>query len=261
MKLPVWSLSVLVTMADKNAADGAMRLILERNRKQEDDEFQEWYAALLTLPEDYRRELKEGWLADVELQPLRWMNLGLTLIQSPKVLERVQLADGVQGPALSAILLYPIFQSGTEVFLKGMWLCQYADCRLFDSSSYVSCMRRDEIRKELQKTLGHDLLHIITALQEIPQYKAEETLSRFLNGLGALVRRDYYPALIADVRRDAWAFVRYPKRFYDDNRKEGAADNYSRYSPQPFIERLFRKAERRIDELWGLGSGLSAKQR
>lgn len=140
-----------------------------------------------------------------------------------------------------------------------MWLCRYADCRSFDSSSYVPPERRDEIGKELQKALGHDLLHIIEALQRIPEYKIDETLSRFLKALGALVRRDYFPALIADAKRDAWAFVRYPKRFYNDNLGEGAADSYNSYSPQPFIERLFREAEQRADELWGLRSGLAAK--
>lgn len=73
-------------MGDENLADGVMGLIQERNRLQEEKEFQQWYAELLSLPEDCKRELKEGWIADVELQPLRWMNLGLTLIQSPKVM-------------------------------------------------------------------------------------------------------------------------------------------------------------------------------
>jgi hypothetical protein len=121
-------------------------------------------------------------------------------------------------------------------------------------------VRRDEVSKELQKTLGHDLIQVIEALQEIPEYNSDETLSQFLGALGALVRRDYFPALIADAKRDAWAFVRYPKRFYNDNLGKGAADSYNSYSPQPFIERLFRDAELRVDELWGLHSGLAAKR-
>src|ERR1044071_5886671 len=125
-------------MADEKLADSVTRSIREQNLAEEEEQYRDWHAALLMLPETYKRKLKDGWIADVELQPLRWMQLGLTLIQSPKVLAYVQLSDGVRGPALSSFLPYSIFQAGTETFLKGMWLCRYEDCRLLHYDSYVA---------------------------------------------------------------------------------------------------------------------------
>lgn len=245
-------------MARENIADDVMRLIEEQNRQQEEEEFQEWYAALLAVPEDYKRELKEGWIADVELQPLRWMNLGLTLLQSAKVTRYAQLPNGVQGPPLGSYLPYPVFQAGAEIFLKGMWLCQDEDCRLCDASFFVESPRRDEILDKLKNTLGHDLLRIIKLLRGIPEYQSDQALSDFLRTASALVRRDYFPIFKAD-RGNKWAFARYPKRFYDESRKEGSADSYNSYSPAPFLGRLFREAAERVDELWGLRADLAAK--
>lgn len=247
-------------MAHENLANDVMRLIQEQNRLREEEEFQEWYAALLVLPQDYKRELINGWMADVELQPLRWMDLGLTLLQSAKVTAYAQLANGVQGPPLNSFLPYPIFQSGAEIFLKGMWLCHHRECRLFDHSSYMEPANREKYLKELKDDLGHNLLKIIEALHGIPEYQTHEALLHFLKAVGSLVRRDYFPVFKADAKGSNWAYARYPKRFYYDNGKEGAADSWHRYSPQPFIERLFREAEERIDEFWELHAGLAAKR-
>ncbi|MBA2242929.1 MAG: hypothetical protein H0W04_08590 [Chthoniobacterales bacterium] len=244
-------------------ADGVMRFIQEQNRLEEEKEYQDWHAALLALPEDYKREMKEGLTADIELQPLRWMDLGITLIQSPKVTAYVQLSHGLQGPPLSSYLPYPTFQAGTEIFLKGMYLCRYEDCRLFDHSSYVCPLRREAIVEELKSTsLAHNLLKCIAELEQIPEYRADEAVSRFLRAVGALIRRDYFPAFRPDNDKQ-WSIARYPKRFYNDKSKTGAADSYQRYSdsPPPFIDRLFLEAEQRVDELWGLHSGLAAKRR
>ncbi len=98
-------------MADEILADAVMRLIQDQNQLEEEKEYRAWYAALLLLREDYKREPKKEWTADLELQPLRWMQLGLTLIQSPKITAYVQLANGVQGPPLSSFLPYPVFQA------------------------------------------------------------------------------------------------------------------------------------------------------
>lgn len=250
-------------MADENLGDGVIKLIQERNRLQEEEEFQLWYASLLAFPEDCRREMKEGLTADIELQPLRWMDLGITLIQSSKVTAYVQLSHGLQGPPLSSYLPYPTFQAGTEIFLKGMYLCRYEDCRLFDDSSYVCSLRREAIVEELKSTrLGHNLLKCIAELEQIPEYRADEAVWGFLRALGALIRRDYFPAFRPENNKQ-WSIARYPKRFYNDKSETGAADSYQRYSdsPPPFIERLFRDAQQRVDGLWELQSGLAAKRR
>lgn len=247
-------------MADESLADGVMRLIQEQSQLEEEKEYQNWYAALLALPEDYKREMREGLTADIELQPLRWMQLGLTLIQSPKVTAYVQLADGVQGPPLSSFLPYPIFQAGAETFLKGMWLCRYGDCRLLGHNSYMGPARRGELFKELRNKLGHNLLQIIESLRGIHEYQADETSSDFLKAIRALICRDYFPAFKADARGSEWASARYPKRFYNDNAGQAGADSFSHYPSQPFVERLFRDAQQGVDDLWGLHTGLAVHE-
>ncbi|MBA2433829.1 MAG: hypothetical protein H0V54_01865 [Chthoniobacterales bacterium] len=245
-------------MADEILADAVMRLIQDQNQLEEEKEYRAWYAALLLLREDYKREPKKEWTADLELQPLRWMQLGLTLIQSPKITAYVQLANGVQGPPLSSFLPYPVFQAGAEIFLKGMWLCRYEDCRLLGHNSYIGPARRGEVFKELRNKLGHNLLQIIELLRGIREYQADETSSDFLKAIRALICRDYFPAFQADARGSEWASARYPKRFYNDEAGQAGADSFSHYPSQPFVERLFREAQQGVDDLWGLKAGLSS---
>lgn len=245
-------------MADENLSDAVMEIILERNRRQEEEAFQQWHADLLTFPKEGRRQMKKGLIADVEFQPLRWMSLGITLIQSPKIAARVQLSHGLEGPPLSSYLPYPTFQAGAEIFLKGMYLCRYEDCRLSNDSYYICPLRRDQVVEELKfAKLGHNLLKCIAELEQISEYRDDEMLGHFLKVLRALIRRDYFPAFRPDNDKQ-WAIARYPKRFYNDKAKAAKAESYQRYSdaPPPFIERLFREAEQRVDELWGLRSGL-----
>lgn len=249
----------MVRMADENLPNDLLERIREQNRQREEKEFQQWYAELLSTPADYQRELKDGWTADVEVQPLRWMDLGLTLIESPKVVAYLQLAGGIRGEPLSSFLPYPIFQAGAEIFLKGMWLCQYQDCRLCHSSAFVPQARRDEVLNELKKKLGHDLLRIVDLLARVPSYQHDQALSEFLRVIGSLVRRDYFPVFNAD-RGNKWAFARYPKRFYMEIRKEGASDSYNSYSPAAFLARLFREAQERLDDVWQLRASLAKRR-
>ena len=243
-------------MGDKALPERLIELIQEDNRQEEEQEFQQWHAALISVPADYKRELKDGWIADIEIQPLRWMDLGLTLIESPKVMEYLQLAGGIQGGPLSSFLPYPVFQAGAEIFLKGMWLCQYDDCRQCHSARFVEPGRRDEVLDELKRKLGHDLLRIIDLLERVPSYQHDQALSEFLMAVSSLIRRDYFPVFSAD-RGNKWAFARYPKRFFMETDKEAAADSYNSYSPAPFVARLFREAQERLDELWQLRASLA----
>ncbi len=182
-------------MAHENILNGVLQVIQQQDRQQDEEDFQAWFTDLLEFPEDYQRQLKDAWIADLELQPLRWMNLGIELFQSPNVQKFVELPNGVQGPPLNTYLPYPIFQSGTEIFLKGMWLCRHEDCRLCDSSSYVTPARRQEILLELTNKFGHNLIKLLGALHASPEYRIDDCLLAFLRVVSAMVRRDYFPLI------------------------------------------------------------------
>jgi len=164
-------------VADDCLEKSVLRLVEENNRKDDEKEFSAWCDELAALPEDFELTVKDGLQADLELQPARWMNLGLNLVQSSKVIAHVQLSDGIQGRPLVSLLPYPVFQMGTEIFLKGMWLCQFDEFRLLASDSYVEEITRDHYMNLLGRRklsghdrLGHDLLKIINILRKVPRY-------------------------------------------------------------------------------------------
>jgi hypothetical protein len=237
-------------------ADAVMKLAAEENRLEEEHEFRAWCDGLLALDIKFHRELNDDWIADLEVQPLRWMNAGLTLIHSGKITGFLQLANGVQGPPANIFLPYPIFHAGAEIFLKGMWLCRYKDCRMLDSSTYVSPERRAEMLEELKNLLGHNLINILGKLRAIPKYQKDANCRRFFDMLSAIIRRDYFPVFAADKRGNEWASSRYPKRFYDDDKQLAAADTLNSYPPANFVLRIFRDAERHVDRLWRLRAAL-----
>src|SRR5215831_1792556 len=140
----------------RNLSEGLMRLVNERNERNDSREFQQFCRYLLSLPADLEVKPKDNFKVDIELQPLRWMSLGIDLVKSRRVTGHVQLAGGIQGPEICSYLRYPIFQIATEVFLKGMWLCQYADCRELTASSYIEPNKRESY-SEVLRNLGHDL--------------------------------------------------------------------------------------------------------
>lgn len=146
--------------------EGVMRAILERNQREDEEDFQKFCDQLLSLPRNLEFMPKENFVADVELQPWRWLSLGIDLLQSRKVTRYVELADGIQGPPMSSYLPYPVFQMATEIFLKGMWLYQYPDCRTIKDSSYVDPDARNNYLQRLgRRGLGHDLLKIIEVVR------------------------------------------------------------------------------------------------
>src|SRR5437016_4784234 len=124
--------------------ESLMRVVKERSERNDEREFQQFCQYLLSLPADLELVPKDNFKADIELQPLRWMTLGMDLLKSRRVTGHVQLADGVQGPETGSYLRYPVFHMGTEIFLKGMWLCQFADCRQLNHSSYVDEATRNK---------------------------------------------------------------------------------------------------------------------
>ena len=226
-------------------------LIKKQNLRKEQEELANWLAILDATPTDAKRVPLDGWIADLELQPTRWLSAGFDLLESAHVLTRAKNMDGSDGAVMQSILPYSIFQSGTEVFLKGMWLCQFEDCRLLTQSSYITPERRRELGAQLVK-LGHNLLKIIETLGTLPQYRDDVVARQFLSRVSALIRQDYYPLHVADERSREWAHSRYPKRFYQDSKKEGHADAYQSYSQQRLIVALFKPLNPHLRQLWDL---------
>jgi hypothetical protein len=237
-----------------NLEESVMRIIDERNRRDDELEFQQFCQYLLSLPADLELAPRDNFKADIELQPLRWMNLGMDLLKSRRVTGNVQLADGVQGPELGSYLRYPVFQMAAEIFLKGMWLCQYADCRDLTASSYMEPKKRQRY-SELLKNLGHDLLANLDTVRGISEYQRTPSIVRFLDLVERIVRAYYFPPYEAD-KNTRWADCRYPKRVYDDTSQKAAAESFQSYPCARWIEMMFKQAENDVDDLWQLRARL-----
>lgn len=238
-------------MADPNRKHDVLRLIIEDNRRNEEERFNAWCDYLLALPTDLKWKPKFGEV-DIELQPLRWMSSGIDLIQSRKITAHVQLADGIQGPAISSYLPYPVFQMATELFLKGLWLCQYAECRGITDSSYTAAEKRHDYSSKLRSDeLGHDLITILGQVRAIPEYCSDTSAVRFLELVERIVRRYYFPPYVAD-KRTHWANSRYPKRVYDDANQTAQAESYAEFPEAEWIATLFQRMEQDVDRIWQL---------
>jgi hypothetical protein len=238
--------------------ESLMRIVKERNQRNDEREFQQFCQYLLSLPADLELAPKDNFKADIELQPLRWMSLGIDLLKSRRVTGHVQLAGGIQGPEINSYLRYPVFQIATEIFLKGMWLCQYADCRELTASSYMGPNKRESY-SEVLKNLGHDLLVVLDKVRGISEYQQTPSIIRFLDLVERTIRAYYFPPYEAD-KRTRWADCRYPKRVYDDTAQKAAADSFHSYPRANWIEKLFEQAERDIDDMWQLRRGIASEQ-
>ena len=215
--------------------------------------FKSWLASLEQSAVTRPPGLKAGFIADTELQPLRWMDAGMDLLESQKVAAWVELMDGQKGPPLQSFLPYPAFQMGAEIFLKGMWLCQFDECRMLAQKGFLSPDVRGRHGKAL-KNLGHDLLKVIDALRGIPQYQQDVKTMTFLTRVVGIIHGYYFPLYAAD--KAPWAASRYPKRFYDDAAKTGAAEALKSYPQQWLVVRLFEPMKTHIDRIWRITPGL-----
>lgn len=238
--------------------ESVMRVINERNRRDDEQAFHNFCEELLSLPANLELIPKENFKADIELQPLRWMSLGIDLLKSRRVTGNVQLTDGIEGPETSSYLPYPVFHAATEIFLKGMWLCQYADCRDLTDSSYIEQDKRENYSEKL-KELGHDLLAILDSVRGISEYQRTSPIARFLDLVERVVRLFYFPPYEAD-KKTRWADARYPKRVYDDDARNGAAESFQRYPRAKWIQKLFQQAHLDLDDLWQLRRGIASEQ-
>jgi len=224
-------------------------------------EFDEWSQAIASIDDEYEsrvnKDMREArFKSDIELQPKRWMTKGIGLIQSAKGTSPVRFADGVIGRPMDTILEYPVFQLGSEFFLKGMYLCQYDECRTLASNEYLDQGLRST-HKETLKNLGHDLFKIIDKIKKIPEYKNDEKSLEFLKMIKNVIRYHYYPLYLEERKGDRWAQSRYPIRFYDDDKQEGKAQSLFSYPKQWMILKLFEPTESHVDNLWGITKGLS----
>jgi hypothetical protein len=244
---------IAVMEADLN--DRLMRIISERNRRENEEAFQRFCEELLALPADLKLIPKENFKTDIELQPLRWMSLGIDLLRSRKVTGHVQLADGVQGPAISSYLPYPVFQMAAEIFLKGMWLCQFPECRQLGHSSFVDAPARNRYQQCL-RDLTHDLLRIIETCEESPEYQSSVLALRFLTLLARIIRAFYFPPYDAD-KRSRWADSRYPKRVYDDEAQCACAEGFQTFPRAEWVEKLFCEMETEADRIWKIRDNLT----
>jgi hypothetical protein len=246
-------------MASAEIRENVLRLINDRNRREDEQEFDRWCEYLASLPAGLEFMPKGNFEADIELQPLRWMSLGIDLIQSSKVTARLELAGGDKGPPISSYLPYPVFQMGAEIFLKGMWLCRHLDCRQLTDSSYVDPATRKKYRDELGG-LSHDLLKIISETRKIPEYHDDASTMRSLDLVERIIRRFYFPPYKAD-KRTRWADSRYPKRVYGDAARQASASNLESYPQAEWVERLFRQMEADVDRIWKLRASLAKRGR
>jgi hypothetical protein len=232
----------------------------------EDDEkaniekaFKDWCSSFEAVPSDFEYRLKDGLRAYIEPQPYRWMSLGLEMLQSSKGTASVRHRESQLDRPINSYLVYPVFQMGTEIFLKGMWLCQFDDYRKLHDFAYINKERREECDEGLIG-LGHDLLKIIEAVRGIPQYAKDEITMQFLRRVEGMIRDFYFPSYEAQKRAGDWATARYPKRFYNDQAQKAKSDMVSRYPPQWVIARLFEEMEDHVDQLWKLRSELWKQQ-
>lgn len=224
-----------------------------RKTMRRNEELRVWYETLDRVPQTARLRLKENYVADVELQPHRWLSGGLDILRSAHVTSYVQLMDGQPGEPLQSFLPYSVFQAGAEVFLKGMWLCRFPACRRVAHTSYVRPSLRQSIDARLRRQ-GHDLLKLVGRLKRVKRYRDDPKSMQFLFRISTIVRLYYFP--IYKSGRGSWATARYPKRFYHDLGKKGHADGFNSYPDHRLVYALFFAMSQHLDQLWRLRRGL-----
>ena len=206
-------------------------------------------ATLDTFPPNAQRKLQRGWIADVELQPSRWIRAGMDVLRSTRTEGHVQYFGGRKGEPMNVWLNYPAFALGTELFFKGMWLYRQPVCRRIRGDDYVGPKDREQVLKQLSKN-GHDLLGLIRVLSRMSRYRRDETSRVFLRRVSAIIRSSYFPHVEADKSKRRWASSRYPKRFYNDRRGMAHADSLQSFPDQRRIIALFVPMQGHLRRLW-----------
>jgi hypothetical protein len=220
----------------------------KRKRDKQDFEYEEFCNTFASSMKNKGRVLINGFNADIELQPFSWIQLGLDLINSRKATGTIQLFEGVAGADYGAYLPSPVFLIGTEIFLKGMWFYQHKECRKLKSNSYVDQVVRDKFLKAIKNiSPKHNLLKIISKVEEIEIYQRDESVKRFLKILIGIIKTYYAPLFVND---SAWANERYPRRFYNDLKQISKKDALKEFPEHILISRLFAETAEQIRRLW-----------
>ncbi len=235
-------------MCNDSLIDAVTEIRKSRRRKKQDQEFEEFCEIFASPTDGDGRAAINGFMTDIELQPVRWIRMGQTLIDSRKSSGVVQPFGEIPEHDYQAYLPYPVFLMGVEIFLKGMWLYQHRECRELKSDSFVSKQIRTEFSKKIKDvSLGHDLLEIIQRVEAIRVYKQDESIARFLKTLAGIIKRYYAPLFTG---KKAWANARYPRRYYDDSKQISKAEAVKEFPDHILISRLFAETAERVKILW-----------
>ncbi|MBC2600575.1 hypothetical protein [Puniceicoccus vermicola] len=243
--------------------DDTIRLIAECMREDGDRKKEEAYQAMRKAwleRRDGNPSLQPGFKVDTDLQPLRWLEDGRDLIQSAKGTISVQLSSGLSRPPLNTYLPYPVFQMGAEIFLKGMWLCQFEECRNLRDHDWMTSEKRKDYREKL-KDIGHDLIGLTARVRQIGPFGESVPIGEFLTILDAVVREHYFPLYEAARKGSNWAYARYPKRFYNDSLEIASANSLLRFPDQSLLRRAFDDAFDEIERIWNIRANLAARSR
>jgi len=180
-------------MQETDLADTIGKILLKRDKRADNRNFRQWCNWLLSTLLVRQKVSETNFKVDIELQPLRWMRLGILLLQSRKGVAPIQLAGGFEGPPMKTYLPYPVFQLATGVFLKGIWPCQFPECRTLQDHSYVNVTAREARFKQLQNRLGHDLARILNEVRKIHKYRKNAPSMRFFDLIERIVALYYFP--------------------------------------------------------------------
>jgi antitoxin (DNA-binding transcriptional repressor) of toxin-antitoxin stability system len=227
-------------------------VINRRQYAKRESDYQRWCDRFASLPADYGRSPKDGFIAEIEIQASRWLQRGMELIGSRRAFGTIRTFGGTDGPDFKSYLPYPVFQIGAEVFLKGMLLYQHEDCRNAHANTYIPPGRRQELLAWMKKlSLTHDLLALLNHVEAIQAYSQNPHISRFLKIVSGIAKTFYSPVTKS---RSPWADERYPKRFYNDKLKVGHAESLCSFPEQRQVERLFAEASEQIESVWKKGT-------
>lgn len=220
----------------------ALRKLAEKKRA---EEHRAWEDEMGKLTKVHWPALVSGVVGDIEPQPVRWLRAGLDEL------------DGGSGSHPSIKTLTQVsFQFGAELFLKGMWLCRYDDCRQTPAKHYVPLLRRKELTAEM-KSLGHDVFKMVDRLEQCSEYSSDPQSLRFLSVVRGIAGRYYYP-LFGNAD---WASYRYPTRFYNDQKSEAVANLVTSFPHQWAVRRSFAMQSHHLDTRWRLTETLMAMEK
>ncbi len=212
--------------------EARQRVIEQKNREQ----YLEWCDEKSQISERFEKMAPE-WIAEIEPNPYHWIENGLAIINAIKIKDSREAFETMP---------FPIFLTGAELFLKGMYLCTKEEYRDIKKDSYFTEKRRNDIEETLRKDFGHDLIESIKVLRKLEPYKTNEVFQRFLTTLRGVVFEFYFPLT------EKWADARYPYRFYNDQENKAQEHRFYSLPPLSMIQQLFNEAYQEIEKVWHL---------